>query len=112
MRKILLAVSFALTIMLAWGRMQAWAKTQVEHAIAPAPARAQIVNGELVLGEQKIRMTQGAAIPGSASLSQKIQAALPAYLSTKFKGPTLMAVPASQASAAGGAKAAQTRMAP
>jgi hypothetical protein len=112
MRKTLLAVRLALTIFLVSGGNQAWAQTQAPRPVAPATRQVQIVNGELELGNQKIPVTQGAAIPGLASLNQKMQAALPAYLSTKFKGPTLMVVPASQVRNALGVKTAQTRAVP
>ncbi len=112
MRKTSFAVSLALATFLASGGIQAWAQTQAPRPIAPASTQVGVVNGQLQLGNQKIPVTQGAAIPGLASLSQKLQAALPGYLSTKFKGPTLMVVPASQVRYALGVKTAQTRAVP
>ena len=111
MKKTSFAVSLALTTFLASGGIQAWAQTQAPRPIAPASTQVRVVNGELVLGDQKIPMTQGDAIPGLATLSQKMQAALPAYLTTKFKGPTLMVVPESKAVALA-AKTPQTRVLP
>ena len=118
-----LSICCALTMLIASGSSQSWAQTEIQHPIEPGPikvlqpvqpvaAQLQIVNGELVLGDQKIPMTQGDAIPGLATLSQKMQAALPAYLTTKFKGPTLMVVPESKAVAPVAAKTLQPRVLP